>query len=94
MLSVGLLSQPNPPGRGLGASQIMQVVFDCLKEADLKLKPAKCSLFRSRVKFLGSIVLADGIKPNSEKVQAVAEWLRPQSLMVAQAFVTLASYYH
>ena len=41
----------------------LQLVFDCLEEADLKLRPEKCSLFRSWVKFLGSIISADGSNP-------------------------------
>lgn len=58
----------------------------------MKLKPEKCSLFQSRVKFLGSIVSADDVKLDPEKVQLVTEWLRPQNLTEAQAFVMLASY--
>jgi len=54
-------------------------MFDRLKEADLKLKPWKCSPFQSWVKFLGSIVSADSIEPDLEKVQAVAEWPCPQN---------------
>jgi len=72
----------------------LQLVFVHLKEADLKLKPGKCSLFQSRVRFLGSIASADGIEPDPEKVQAVAEWPRPQNLMEAQVLIVLASYYH
>jgi len=71
----------------------LQMVFDRLREANLKLKPNKCSLFQERVKFLGSIISADGIEPDPEKVQAVAKWPRPQNLTEVRSFVALASYY-
>jgi len=32
------------------------------------------------LQFLGSIVSSDGIEPDPEKVQAVADWPRPQNL--------------
>jgi len=71
----------------------LQMVFDRLVTADLRHKPSKCSLFQQRVKFLGSIVSGDGIEPDPEKVQAVADWPHPQNLMEVRAFVALASYY-
>ena len=71
----------------------LQLVLNRLKEANLKLKPNKCFLFQRRVKFLGSIISADGIEPDPEKVQAVAEWPRPRNLTEVRSFVALASYY-
>jgi len=71
----------------------LQMVFDRLVDADLKLKPSKCSLFQRKVKVLGSIVSGEGIEPDPEKVQAVAEWPHPQNLTEVRAFVALASYY-
>ena len=71
----------------------LQMVFDRLVDADLKLKPSKCSLFQRKVKFLGSIVSGEGIEPDPEKVQAVADWPRPLNLTEVRAFVALASYY-
>ena len=41
----------------------LQMVFDGLVDADLKLKSSKCSLFQRKVKFLGSIVSGEGIEP-------------------------------
>ena len=71
----------------------LQLVFDRLEEANLKLKPSKCSLFQERVKFLGSVISANGIEPDPDKVQAVADWPRPQNLTEVRSFVALASYY-
>jgi hypothetical protein len=48
--------------RGLG------LVFDRLQDAKLMLKPAKCSLFRPSVSFLGHVVSAQGINTDPDKV--------------------------
>jgi len=48
----------------------LQMVFDRLIVADLKLKPSKCALFQHKVKFLGSIVSVDGIGPGSSRLAA------------------------
>jgi len=71
----------------------LQRVFDRLVQAGLNLKPSKCALFQRRVKFLGSIVSGEGIEPDPEKVQAVAQWPTPQNVTEVRAFVALASYY-
>lgn len=36
-------------------------VFECIRQADLKLSPQKCTLFKDQVTFLGLVVSADGI---------------------------------
>ncbi|KAI3368203.1 hypothetical protein L3Q82_007929 [Scortum barcoo] len=55
-------------------------VFTRLREANLKLKPSKCCLFRERVSFLGHIVSAQGVATDPEKVKKVAEWPTPHSI--------------
>jgi len=52
-----------------------------------------CSFFEKKVKFLGSIVSGEGIEPDPEKVQAVAQWPTPRTVTEVRAFVALASYY-
>jgi len=71
----------------------LQLVFDRLVAAGLKLKPRKCALFQRKVKFLRSIVSGKGIELDPEKVQAVAKWPTPRNVTEVRAFVALASYY-
>ena len=73
--------------------QRLENVFWRLRSANLKLKPSKCCLFQVKVKFLGSVVSADGIEPDPDKVKAVADWPTPQNLTELRAFVGLANYY-
>ena len=71
----------------------LNAVFQRLKSANLKLKPSKCRLFQARVKFLGSVVSADGIEPDPDKLKAISDWPVPKNLTELRAFVGLASYY-
>jgi transposase InsO family protein len=68
-------------------------VFARLKDANLKLKPSKCHLFRRTVSFLGHVVTAEGIAVDQSKVLAVTEWPTPRCLKEVRAFVGLCSYY-
>ena len=71
----------------------LRAVFERLRSANLKLKPSKCKLFQLKVKFLGSVVSAEGIEPDPDKLIAVADWPVPENLTELRAFVGLASYY-
>ena len=67
--------------------------MDRLILANLKLKPSKCKLLQEKVKFLGSMVSADGIEPDPDKIQAIVDWPQPTNLTELRAFVGLANYY-
>lgn len=69
------------------------LVFDRLCQANLKLKPSKCCLFRRKVNYLGHIVSGDGVATDPEKVQQVHDWPVPNSLQEVRQFLGLASYY-
>jgi len=58
----------------------LKEVFGRLKEANLKLKPRKCSLFRREVEFLGHVVSSEGIAMQGSKVKVVNTWPTPKSL--------------
>ena len=71
----------------------LEVVFDRLDKAGLKLKPGKCEFFQRSVTFLGHVVSAQGIERSPEKTRAIAEWEKPTSMSDVRAFLGLASYY-
>ena len=68
-------------------------VFECLKKAGLKLKPAKCELLKKEVAFLGYVVTGEGVKTNPSKVNIVKNWPVPQSLRDVRDFTGLLGYY-
>eukprot|EP00965_Chrysotila_dentata_P189305 6173241-Pleurochrysis_carterae.AAC.2 len=55
-----------------GAFKCRDGVFERLIAAGLTLKPSKCGLLRKDLKVLGYVVTRDGVKPNPEKVKAIA----------------------
>src|SRR5271166_706150 len=83
----------------MGSNQIRKrsrkcgISGDSTGMANLKLSPKKCHLFLKEVKFLGSIVMANGIKPDPEKIDKVRNWPVPLNVKQVRGFVALASYY-
>jgi hypothetical protein len=73
--------------------QHLQLVFDRLRYAELVLKPSKCKLFRSEVKFLGHIIGHNSVKPDPEHVAAVYSFPTPTTVKQLQAFLGLVGYY-
>lgn len=73
--------------------QRLAQVFDRLRQANLKLKPAKCCLFRRQVAYLGHVISEDGVATDPSKIQKVKEWPAPASTQEVRQFVGLASYY-
>ena len=47
------------------------------REINLKFNKKKLNLRRSEVKFMGHVLTSDGVKPDADKVKAVAEMPRP-----------------
>ena len=71
----------------------IQLVFNRLKQFNLKIKPKKCQFFSTSVLFLGHVLLAEGISANPEKVDKVKTWPVPKTIKEVQSFLGLASYY-
>ena len=73
--------------------QNLQMVFARLREAGLMLKPAKCTLFRDEVHFLGHLVFREGVRADPANVERVATWPTPTTKREVQQFLGFASYY-
>ena len=68
-------------------------VFKRFREANLKLKPTKCTLFQRKVAFLGHVVSSDGVATDPAKVETVEKWPTPTNRSDVRSFLGLASYY-
>ena len=68
-------------------------VFDKLAKAGLKLKPSKCEFFKSRITYLGHIVLAAGIETDPKKIEAVKNWTLPKTVMDVRSFLGFTNHY-
>ena len=49
----------------------LEAVFQKIGKAGLKLKPSKCEFFKSRITYLGHIVLKEGIATDPKKIKAI-----------------------
>ena len=71
----------------------LHVVFDHLREYNLKLKPSKCSLFRGEINYLAHKVSKAGIRPSNINVKAIAEYAPLQTYTEIRAFLGLVGHY-
>lgn len=71
----------------------LRKVFKKLREANLKLSPSKCNLFRHEVRYLGHIISREGIKTDPEKINAVQRWPAPKDVHQLRSFLGLCTYY-
>lgn len=71
----------------------LQAVFERLQQHNLKLKPSKCELFKSRVTYLGHVVSEKGIETDPAKLEAVRSWPVPKSVKDVRRFLGFTGYY-
>ena len=71
----------------------LQEVLLRLQGAGLKLKITKCNFFKSKIRFLGHEVDAEGIHTMDDKIKAVQKFPRPTSVENIRSFVGLSGYY-
>ncbi|KAL6476686.1 hypothetical protein MHYP_G00151850 [Metynnis hypsauchen] len=64
-----------------------------LKYPNLKLKPAKCCLFRHQAPYPDHVVSAQGIATDPGKVPKVQQWPEPTCVSEVPQFIDLAAYY-
>ena len=71
----------------------LRVVFNHLREYNLKLKPSKCSLFREEIDYLAHKVSKEGVRPSNINVRAIAKYAPPQTYTEIRAFLGLVGHY-
>ena len=67
--------------------------FERLREHNLTLQTEKAKFLKDQVIYLGHIIAADGVRPNPEKIKAVAEFPVPKSRKNLKQFLGLVNYY-
>ena len=71
----------------------LKIALERLREAKLYGRIHKCEFLKTRVDYLGFEVSEEGIHASPEKVKAVVEWPKPQTVHDVRSFLGLASYY-
>ena len=64
-----------------------------LRQAKLYGRLHKCEFLKDKVDYLGFEVSANGVNASPEKVKAILDWPRPQTVHDIRSFLGLASYY-
>ena len=71
----------------------LRQVFTRLRQANLRLKPKKCSLLHDEVCYLGHVISKQGIKPDPQKTEKIRMYPTPTDVTRVRQFLGLASYY-
>ena len=73
--------------------KLMRLVFQALRQANLKFKPKKCRLFHKSVTYPGYKLSPEGIAPDENKLIAVRDWKRPENDTEVRSFIGFCCYY-
>ena len=68
------------------------MVFDCLREHSLKLKPSKCEVFKSEINCLAHHVSQKGVLP-LKNLESIAQCPPPDTYTKVKSFVGLVGHY-
>ena len=71
----------------------IRILFQRLRQADLKLKDSKCNYFKTHVQYLGHLVSGNGIRPLPEKLESVKRMPAPTTPKEVKQFLGLVGYY-
>ena len=71
----------------------LEHVLQRLRDCGLKLKPSKCHLFCTQVKYLGHIISEDGIATDPDKIKVIQEWPVPTTVHELQRALGFFGYY-
>ena len=72
--------------------RILQMVLECLWLHKLCLRPKKCEFERTRIEYLGLIVLHGKVEMDTVKVSGVMDWSTPTNQKEVQAFLGFANF--
>ncbi|XP_071905688.1 uncharacterized protein [Coffea arabica] len=73
--------------------QHLTLVLLTLRDHRLYAKFSKCEFWLEKISFLGHVISKEGITVDPAKVEAVAEWKRPENPTEIRSFLGLAGYY-
>src|ERR1700729_538455 len=71
----------------------VRIVFDRLRQYDIKLKLTKCAFLKTELKYLGFVINKQGVKPEVDKVKAIRELEPPKTVREVRSFIGMCGYY-
>ena len=73
--------------------QHVRILFERLREADLKLTKRKCNFLKAHVQYLGHYISGGGLEPVPEKLHSLREMPPPEDLTGVRRFLGFVGYY-
>ena len=70
----------------------LEQVLKRAEEINLKLNPKKCKIRVDQVTYIGYVLSGEGIRPDPEKMRAIAEYPAPQNKQELQRFLGMINY--
>ena len=71
----------------------LEIIFQRLPEACLKLKRSKCNFMRMHIEYLGHLISENGLKTMPDKLAAIKEMPAPRNPKEIRQFLGLLGYY-
>ena len=71
----------------------IEIIFQKLKAAGLKLKESKCDFFKKEIHYLDHLISDEGIHPLPEKLDTIHNMLKPRNPKEIKQFLGLCGYY-
>ena len=69
------------------------VIFARFLEHGLKLKPSKCHFLQDKITFLGHEISAEGMKPGTANLKAIAEMALPKTYTEIRHFTSMTGFF-
>ena len=73
--------------------QHVQIPFEWLHQADLKLTKRKCNFLKAHVQYLGHYISGQGLEPIPEKLESLQKMPLPTDLTETRKFLGFVGYY-
>jgi hypothetical protein len=71
----------------------LRLVLQFLRKKKLYGKLLKCSIYQTKIHYLGHIISGEGIVVDPMKVEAIMEWTAPMNMQEVCSFMGLEGYY-
>ena len=71
----------------------LEMVFERLNKAGMRLKPSKCHFLKKEVLYLGHIITTEGSYPDPEKVKVIYQLEPPKTVREVRAFLGMTGFY-